>query len=234
MLLLLHFLKLKTLKTYKSPINGILEVKQTFNGQKKLFLNLATQGLGPFSKGVEKSYWYYMAQRTTWFCANKPNPKVLILGLGANTVSGIINKQNPEVELTLVELDPTIVQICKDFFDLNKLTNSTVLVKNAFEVIEEVRYQNYFDVVISDIITGEHTTNAPSCYNTDYVKKLAKLTKPHSLLLFNHPVHTKETRQLHEKFMSDLINLEMIDKTDKELFKYPFGFKNYTVSIFLK
>jgi spermidine synthase len=231
LLFLLKYLKLKTLKTYDSQINGKLEVKETVSGQKKLFLNLATQGLGPDSPGVNKSYWYYMAQLTLEFCKNKPNPKVLILGLGANTVSGLINRANPNIELTIVELDPVFVQICKEYFDLDKLTNSKVIVANALEVIKAPEYQNYFDLVINDIVTGEHVVSDPFCYQIDYVKQLISLTKNPSQILFNHPVHSKQTKELHEKFTKDIKQISEIKSLQKKLFKYPFGFNNYTVSL---
>lgn len=225
-------IRLKRIKKYISKYSGVVEIKQIYTGEKRMFINLCTQGIAITDKNIEKTYWYEFAKSTIDFCQNKKDPKILILGLGANTESLIINKQNPNIHQTIIEIDEAIIDACKKYFDLDTLTNYTLIHDDAYKVIQQKEYFNTFDVIIVDILTGEQNQLQYQSGTDNFVSQLRKLVKPNGMILFNSPAHVKKSRSHTIDFLAYLNT--HFKNVSYHVITYPSGFNNYAIKIDLR
>src|SRR3989344_5497889 len=100
----------KRLKSYPSPILGLIEIWEKYNGEKVLTINKYSHGISIDDKTITKSYWSFIAEEVIRHIRGKRNVQVLFLGLGANASSGIINRNNPQVKQTIIEIDENIIR----------------------------------------------------------------------------------------------------------------------------
>ncbi len=136
LILALWRVNIRKLKEYDSKF-GKIKVFKKYNCEKLLTIGVYEQGVSTEKESIKKSYWYKVAKETVKFCNGKKNPKVLMLGLGANTVSSLINKLNPKIHQTIVEIDKNIVLCCREFFELDKLTNYDLMIADAYKLFDQ-------------------------------------------------------------------------------------------------
>jgi spermidine synthase len=191
-LLVLRYIGIIRLKKYSSPLLGTIEVWQKFNGEKSLTINRYTHGISTNLKTINKSYWFTIAEEALKHCEKKRNPHVLFLGLGANTASNIIAKNNPLIHQTIIEIDPFIIQACESYFDLKSLPNYTLLQGDAYKLIDTENFKNKFDVIVIDIFTGNPPYVSTRSDKPNFIQKLLKLSNHQGLLVFNRPANTKQ------------------------------------------
>src|SRR3989344_2985105 len=187
-------LNIKKLQTYISPNLGKIVVWEKHNGEKLLTINGFSQGISLHSKSVEKSYWYKIAKEVILICKNKKNPNVLILGLGGNSTTLLIQKENPKIILTIIEVDESIIQACKDWFNLNSLKNATIIQGDAYkEIFNLKKIKAPFDAIVIDIFNGNSGTLKTR--EEKIMSQFIKLLKPNGGLVFNWPANTEETKK---------------------------------------
>ena len=61
-----------------------------------------------------------------------------MLGLGANTSSSLIEKLDPEIKQTIIEIDPAIIQACIDHFNLKEMKSVKLIEGDAFKIVEKI------------------------------------------------------------------------------------------------
>lgn len=185
-------IKLKKLKTYKSDKLGTVQVLQKYNGEKLLIIGSKHQGVSIEKESIKKSYWYKVAYEVFRFCKDKNKPKVVMLGLGANTISSLIHRLNPRIRLTVVEFDETIVQACRDYFNLNN-TPMKLVQLDAFRWVG--KESGKFDSIIVDIFTSEDLFLPPKSNQPSFIKKLLPHLKTSGQLIFNRPYNPKRNQE---------------------------------------
>lgn len=196
LLVLLQRIRLKRLAVYHSALLGKVEVVQSYNGEKMLTTNSFPQGISIEQESIRQSYWYKIAHQAFIHTQNIKNPQVLILGLGANTSSQLLAKLNPRVSQTIVEIDPQIIQANRDFFNLDKLPNLTLINADAHKVIKtryEIRDTRY-DCIIVDIFLSTPPYIDKKSNQLGFIKKLLPLLKRGGMVIFNRPSHNQEAR----------------------------------------
>lgn len=134
LIILIWRLRLKRLKTYYSPLLGRIEIFEKYNKEKALTINNYVQGISIEYPSVEKSYWGYVSNFVVNFCKNKKSPEILMLGLGANSISALIAKKNPRIQQTVVEIDSEIIRACRDFFNLDKTSNLNLIHEDVYKI----------------------------------------------------------------------------------------------------
>ena len=218
---------IKKLQEHKSKHFKKIIVWQKHNGEKLLTTDNFSQGISINSSTISKSYWYKQAEICEKYCKNKKNPSILFLGLGAGTGPQLVNKSNPKIKQTIIEFDKKIIEVCKQFFNLNDLQNATIINTDAYSIVEEKKYlQGKFDVIAVDIFTGKESFG-PSGIKVHFIKKLTNLLKPDGALIFNRLAHRKDLQEetkILESFLSTLFG-----KVEKIFIKDPRGYKNELV-----
>ncbi len=228
--LLAYFrLRLKKIKTVKSNFLGKIEILKKYNGEIVLIGAGLPQGVTINDKSIQKSYWYEMALQTVRHCKNKKNCQILMLGLGANTIPRLIAKQNPNIHQSLVEIDPAIISICEEFFQLNSLPKYTLLNVDAYKLVSQKALNKKFDVILVDIFTDEDSFVNSKSNSPDFITNLKSSLKTNGLLLFNKPSHNQKTLDDTEKLKKYLkVNFK---KVNSKLIVDPRGYKNQIISV---
>lgn len=233
LLLVLKRLRLKKLVELNSKLLGKIEVFEKFNKEKVLTINSYPQGVSIEKDSIKKSYWYKIADETVLHSKKIKNPKILMLGLGANTISGLINKLDPNISQTIVEFDPMIIKACQEYFQLKDIKNLNLLNKDAYKLVKDKSFlKNKFDVVIVDIFTGNPPYIDLKSNKPNFIQQLLPLLKKKGTIIFNRPAHTKEARNdgfiLKEYLESLFKNVNIFDIQD------PRGFRNHVITASIK
>ncbi len=231
--ILLYFLRrirLNRLAIHHSKLLGKIEVFQKYNGEKVLTTNDYPQGVSIHNKSIEMSYWYKIAFKAITHTKSLKNPQILMLGLGANTISNLIAKLNPNIHQTIVELDPLIIQACEEHFGLKNLHNIKVINADAYKWVN-TSYQTpgaRYQVIIVDIFLGAPPYLDIKSNQPTFIKKLLPLLENQGIMIFNRPAHTEEARSQSEELKVYLKTLfkkvEVFDIQD------PRGFRNHVIT----
>lgn len=152
-----------------------------------------------------------------------------MFGLGANTISNLLAKDNPEIRQTIVEFDPQIIQACRDYFDLDKLPNHTIILADAYKLVNEPQnFNQKYDVIIIDIYVGRPPFVSLRSNQPTFIQKVLPLLKKDGLIIFNRPGHTEEARTDSHKLEDYLKTLfKEVNFFD---IKDPRGYRNNVIS----
>jgi len=221
-------------KKYISPLLGKIEVVRKYNGEKLLAINGWAQGVSIEDPSIEKSYWFYMARETLKFCRQKKDPRILMLGLGANTIPNLIAQKNPTIHQTLVEIDKYIIQACRECFDLDKLPNYQLIHSDAYKLINKPKaFLFKFDVIIVDIFTGKPPYISLQSNKPTFIEKLLPWLKKEGMIIFNRPGNTQEAREDSRKLQQHLDTI--FEKTSFTDIKDPRGYRcNEILAVYKK
>jgi predicted RNA methylase len=135
-------------KKIKSDLNGTLEITW-YNGKKHL-------------NSKNANYSYGSLQRILKFGLDKIDlskvHSVLLLGLGGGSVIETLRKDlNYQKHITAIEIDPVIIDLAKDEFQINEFENLNVICDDAFHFVE--KNNNTFDLIIIDIFIDTRVPN---------------------------------------------------------------------------
>ncbi len=189
-------LRVKKLKEYHSDILGLIEIWKKYNGEKLLTINKYHHGISTDDKSITRSYWYFIAQQVLNHIKDKKQSEVLFFGLGANTSSRIINDQNPQAHQTIIEIDQSIIEACREFFHLDEMKNVTIIKDDAYKLIDQKPdFKHKFDVIIVDIFTGIPPYVSTKTNQPPFIEKLLKWSKIDGRVIFNRPANIQKDRK---------------------------------------
>ncbi len=184
----------QTIETVHSRFNGEIKVKKYRDGSIALMAD-----------GSEQSGLYFDSLWTAIF-KNLTDQKIfgdpkeiLILGCGGGTQPKLLNgplKSNPPRKITIVEIDPKIVEIAKKHFGLVENENQKILITDAFLAVKNfLQTGKKFDLVIVDLFIGE---NIPQKINhSEFLKTLSQIVSVNSLVIFNYSPKDKNMQKLN-------------------------------------
>ena len=230
LLFVLSKLYIRRLKKYYSPISGLVEVWQRPDGEKYLTINGAVQGISIDQPSIKASYWYFIAEKVLKHCKTKHQPHVLFLGLGANTSSLLISRQNTKIQQTIIEIDQLIIDACHHFFQLDKLKNYLLIHGNVHELINKRGdFNGKFDTIVVDVFSGEPPFVSLETNKSKFIKKLREWGKKDALLIFNRHADTPEAKKIGQ----DLYNYlnKNFSKPKLMYIKDPRGYRNYVITV---
>lgn len=146
--------------------------------------------------------------------------KVLLLGLGAGSVVDLlINKHGIKCEITGVELDATVIDFAKKYFDIEKYKSLQIVQADAFEYVQQCN--DKFDLIVVDLFIGD---TVPAAFaSEEFISNLKRLSNEKCCVAYNKmtddPKHKEELKALSTNF----------DKVfpSWKLFKiYAYGYEN--------
>jgi spermidine synthase len=167
-----------------SEYNKNIKVLQS-GDVRKLSVNNYVQSLSKNSKSAPKLCW----GETTKLLkkADEDFQNILILGMGGATMQHFIRGEFPDSNMVSVEIDPVIVDIARDYFDLESIPNHRVIVDDAFRVVVEPSTygleKQSFDAIVVDLVFGEDFPDLLSSGN--FLSALKTLGVPGGLVIFN-------------------------------------------------
>lgn len=170
--ILSYFVPIRT-KKYKSAFSGELEVTY-LNGRKVLDAERANYSYGALQQVL------HMGLRS--IKCDQQVKTVLVLGMGGGSVAETIRQDfNSEAEITFVEIDPEMIRIALEEFDLEQYSNIRVIEADAAEYVKTAIAA--FDVVIVDLFIQDEI---PEQFTQEpFLERLPGLVAPGGHLIFN-------------------------------------------------
>ncbi len=167
-----------------SDYSGKIEVFQA-GKTRSLAVDRYVQSINWDSPFVEKRVWGVLASLIQ---EKRPEAKsALILGLGGGTLCHLISKAMPKVQMVAIEIDKVMIDVAKEYFDLDSIPNLKIIRDDAFRVIAESEkydiHKDSFDVVVMDIYSGGEYPELAS--SGTFFSGLKRLVRPGGLLVFN-------------------------------------------------
>lgn len=236
LIILLLYLKRKftwkLVKRYHSPISGQIDISKKYNGELVLMTNYFVQGVSIEQPSITKSYWYAVAEKILIHCENKKDTETLFIGLGANTSSLLINQNNPFIKLTIVEIDPLIVTVCKKFFHLNRLQNTDIIIDDIERVV--VKKQRAWKIKFDCMVVDTFEANPPylfhASHSPEFLRQLFPWLKKDGMIVFNIPVKTEGIA------VPELLRYlrTLFKQVDSSIIEDPRGYRNYVITAAVK
>lgn len=175
-----------------SPISGEIKVVQ-IGKEKRLVVGGYVQSINWDCPGVEKRVWGKMANLALE--SNVNGKKILLLGLGAGTIVGLLYSKNPLLEITTIELDKDIIEIANKYFDLLKFKNLKII--NG-DVLDPATFNNLsnMDFIFVDVYCGG--TFPENIWNKEFFDRLKKRLSKDGYVIFNRILDVSSNRIIDE------------------------------------
>lgn len=107
---------------------------------------------------------------------------ILVLGVaGGSVVKTLVNEIKYKQRITGVEIDPEIIHLANDFFQLDAIPNLDIVIDDAFEFV--LKTKEKYDLIIIDIF--QDTTMPQFVFEKFFANRIAFLLKSKGYILFN-------------------------------------------------
>mmetsp|Transcript_23893 Transcript_23893/g.42299 ORF Transcript_23893/g.42299 Transcript_23893/m.42299 type:complete len:203 (+) Transcript_23893:634-1242(+) len=112
--------------------------------------------------------------------------RVLILGAGACVLANYILRALPVASVTAVEIDPNVIDVAKQFFQLVPDDRLHIEIGDAYDFVIRAS-TGHFNVVMIDISEADPSSTAPppQFYSAEFLAALKSLTHLKGLVAFN-------------------------------------------------
>lgn len=188
----------------------------------RLVVNNIVQSISVNTPSVTRRVWGKVVQTVK---ENKPQAlTALLLGLGGATMPHLFKKEMPQLKVTAIEIDEEMIDVAKRYFDLDSLTNLSVIKADALRVLthpEEYNLEdNFFDVVIVDIYCGGKYPDLGK--SGSFFAGVKNLVKPGGLVLFNRIYvesaqnETDQFCELAENFFENIHKTPVAGRTNSD------------------
>lgn len=107
--------------------------------------------------------------------------RILMLGFGPGETLRLYAKRFPKASMTVVEIDPVMVDLAKRFGRLSGPLIPEIHVGDALTVLPKL--QGQYDLVVFDMFTGVNV--AQVSYQDQLIKEAMRLVRPHGAILMN-------------------------------------------------
>lgn len=196
----------KLIKTMNSKINGEVKVVKLL-GTYRLIIGGYTQ-----SGGIIRPIWK-KALKSIKKKLKKEDLKILILGFGAGTAAKIANELWPKAKITGIEIDATVIDLAKKYFQIDEIKNLKVIKADAIKWVKKnakYREQRQFDLILVDMYIGSNP--APETSSPEFLEALKNLLFEDGAVLFNRLIIKKQKAQIQE--FRDILS-EVFPKVEK-------------------
>ncbi len=153
----------------------------------KLSVDNFVQSLSKNSKNAAKLCWGETLNIIKEQTVEMSPRNVLVLGLGGGTMQHFVHDSFPEANMVSVEIDQVIVDLARQYFDLDSIGNHKIIVDDAFRfVVDPETYginKQTFDVIVVDTVLGDDFPDLASSGN--FLGAIKALALPTGLVIFN-------------------------------------------------
>lgn len=156
----------------QSEISGTLEIIEHF-GKKSLYMNSIPQSGPMYRKMWEDSFNRLKIGKLT---------TCLVLGLGGGTVIKLLKNKYPECRITAVEIDPVIIKIAGEMFDLKPDPGFDITCADAVDWIIHCKPCT-FQLIIANLYRNQE--NPVETRNIQFLTRLKSLLQKHGSILYN-------------------------------------------------
>ncbi|MBI3713458.1 MAG: methyltransferase domain-containing protein [Burkholderiales bacterium] len=156
----------------------------------------------------------YAQQMMAWMLFHSQPSHVAQLGLGTGALTKFCYKTFPDCHVTAVELNPSVLMICRSMFKLPPDNERLqVLEMDALDFVNDADHRDSFDALQVDLYDA--TARGPVLDTAEFYEACAACLKPDGVLTVNlfgdHPSFAKNMKALRYAFGTVLCLPEVHD-----------------------
>lgn len=189
----------------KSDYSGTVEITW-YNGKKQLNTKNANYSYGSLQKILKTGLQKIDLSQ----CKN-----ILLLGLGGGSVLKTLrNDFKYDNNIIAIDIDPVIISIAQEEFNITNDEKLTILCADALEFI--MQNDKRFDLIIIDLFVD--TEIPDSFYSHSFWRQIIKATINKGSILFNASLHDYDDKKLTSiiKLLNkNNFNIEKLDRVNK-------------------
>lgn len=204
-----------------SKFNEDIKVIDT-NGTRRLVVNNTTQSVSFDSTAAESMVW---GRTLRLLKAEEPQlSTILVLGMGGGTMQHLLAHEYSGVVIVSVEIDDVMVEVAKQYFDVDKIPNHYIIADDACRLVVEpelfnLRFES-FQVVIVDIFIGDAYPDLGKSGN--FLAHVCKMAQPGGLVIINRIYLEDHQEDVHdflenvEMYLHDVKSIIVPGKTNSD------------------
>jgi len=126
---------------------------------------------------------------------------ILLLGVaGGSVVKTLVNEIEYKEKITGVEIDPDMIHIANEYFNLNEIKQLEVVIDDAFEFV--LKTKDKYDLIIIDIFED---TNMPNfLFEKFFVDRVCTILKDDGFVLFNTMILDEAHNVRNRKYVAEV------------------------------
>lgn len=140
---------------------------------------------------------------------------ILLLGVaGGSVVKTLVDEIEYKEKITGVEIDPEMIQIANQYFNLNQIKQLEVVIDDAFEFV--LKTKDKYNLIIIDIFEDTHMPNF--LFEKFFLNRICTLLKDKGYVLFNTMIldeaHNVRNRKYISEVNSELFTTKMLPRIE--------------------
>lgn len=130
---------------------------------------------------------------------------ILLLGVaGGSVIKTLVDEIEYKGKVTGVEIDPEMIQIANEYFNLNQIKQLEIVIDDAFEFV--LKTKDRYDLIIIDIFEDINMPNF--LFESFFSERVCFLLKNQGFVLFNTMILDEAHNVRNKKYISE-INSEL-------------------------
>lgn len=129
---------------------------------------------------------------------------ILVLGVaGGSVIRTLVDEIQYKGKITGIEMDPEVIQIANDYFQLNQIPNLKIIIDDAFEFV--LKTKETYDLIIIDVFQDTHMPNF--LFEKFFIQRLSSLLNAHGYILFNTMILDEKQNQRNKQYIAEFNTL---------------------------
>ncbi|WP_264530022.1 spermidine synthase [Flavobacterium sp. N502540] len=126
---------------------------------------------------------------------------ILLLGVaGGSVVKTLVDEIQYKGRITGVEIDPEMIKIANEYFNLNQIKQLEVVIDDAFEFV--LKTKNKYNLIIIDIFEDIKMPNF--LFERFFSERICSLLQNHGFVLFNTMILDEAHNVRNRKYISEI------------------------------
>jgi spermidine synthase len=126
---------------------------------------------------------------------------ILLLGVaGGSVVKTLVDEISYKEKITGVEIDPDMIHIANEYFNLNQIKQLEVIIDDAFEFV--LKTKEKYDLIIIDIFEDTHMPNF--LFEKFFVDRVCTILKDNGFVLFNTMILDEAHNVRNRKYVAEV------------------------------
>lgn len=126
---------------------------------------------------------------------------ILLLGVaGGSVVKTLVDEIEYKEKITGVEIDPDMIQVANQYFNLNQIKQLELIIDDAFEFV--LKTKDKYNLIIIDVFED---TNMPNfLFEKFFLDRICTLLKDDGYILFNTMILDEAHNVRNRKYISEI------------------------------
>lgn len=129
---------------------------------------------------------------------------LLVLGVaGGSVIKTLVDEIQYQGKITGIEIDPDVIQIANEYFNLNKIPNLNIIIDDAFEFV--LKTKETYDLIIIDVF--QDTIMPNFLFEKFFINRIGSLLNQHGYILFNTMTLNEKQNQRNKEYLLEFTSL---------------------------